>query len=118
MINPGFIILIAWRIAKSAADDGAGQLDEWTFVGTLTHRKLNQFIGMIAICAMRRILVPFPVAFTVFSTGAKGVSHMAGTGAYVILPNQVASGTFNSRIPVTDMPSFEQQALYQHTTAC
>ena len=52
--------------------------------------------------------------------GAKLLSDLGaatGAGAYVMLPNQVVSGTFNSRIPVTDMSSFEQQALYQHTTA-
>jgi hypothetical protein len=38
-------------------------------------------------------------------------------GPYTPIPNQELQGTFNSGIPVSDLTSFEAQALYQHTTA-
>lgn len=43
----------------------------------------------------------------------------AGTGAgpYEQYANQAIPGTFDGGIPVTDWTSFEDQTLYQHTTA-
>ena len=43
----------------------------------------------------------------------------AGTGAgpYQQCANQSLQGTLNGSIPVSDLDSFEKQALYQHTTA-
>jgi len=48
--------------------------------------------------------------------------HLSNQGAkvggpYTMLPNQELTGTFNTNIPVSDVSSFEQQALYQHITA-
>lgn len=40
-----------------------------------------------------------------------------GAGPYEQCANQSLQGTFNNNIPVSDLDSFAEQAVYQHTTA-
>lgn len=61
-----------------------------------------------------------PVKLRAAIDGAKLLSDRGaktGAGPYEMLPNQSLDGTPDSSIPVKNMDSFEQQALYQHTTA-
>jgi hypothetical protein len=61
-----------------------------------------------------------PLKLRAAISGAKLLSNegaKTGAGPYTMLGNQPLTGTPDASIPVTDMTSFEQQALYQHTTA-
>lgn len=61
---------------------------------------------------------PYALDFAIdLAESQSNTGASTGAGPYAQCANQSLLGTFNNNIPVSDMLSFEDQALYQHTTA-